>query len=99
MDKTPDAYETTKQALYQDRLELPHNEIMIDEFVMLERRMRGDTFKIDHPSNTGVGKDITDAIAGAVYSAVTFMANRGNYSVTGRKKAVRKRGKRKAKRR
>lgn len=67
MDRTDEPYQMVKRALYQDRLDLPDNEILVRELVQLDRNE--GTGKVDHPPKGS--KDISDAVAGAVFAAAT----------------------------
>ena len=67
MDRSDEAYQIVKRALYQDRLDIPENDVLIDELVHLERDEK--TGKVDHPPKKS--KDISDAVAGACFSAVS----------------------------
>ena len=78
MDRTDEPYEMMKRALYQDRLDLPPNPILKQELTQLDKDET--TGKIDHPK-TG-SKDISDAVAGAVFSAVTSRVYRNQIYYT-----------------
>ena len=67
MDKTDGPYEAVKRALYQDRLALAPNDILVRELTQLDKNEQ--TGKIDHPAKGS--KDISDAVAGAWTSAIT----------------------------
>lgn len=63
MDKTNVPYEILKNALYDNRVSLPHHDKLLHELKTLEKAAK--TGKIDHPSTSS--KDIADALAGVVY--------------------------------
>ncbi len=63
MDKTNVPYEVLKNALYDNRVSLPHHDKLLHELKTLEKDAK--TGKIDHPSTSS--KDIADALAGVVY--------------------------------
>lgn len=67
MDRTDAPYEAAKRALYQNRLDYPPNPVLIRELTQLDKNEQ--TGKIDHPAKGS--KDISDALAGAWYSAIT----------------------------
>lgn len=67
MDRSDEAYQIVKRALYQDRLDIPNNEVLIDELIHLERDEKSG--KVDHPPKKS--KDISDAVAGACFSAIS----------------------------
>lgn len=57
-------YQYMRSTIYEERVELPQNTLMQEEFIALEKDGNG---KIDHPS--GFSKDCADAITGAIWSA------------------------------
>ena len=63
MDRTPDAYEILKSALYDQRVSIPKNKLLQSELLSLE--VDAKTGKIDHPPSGS--KDLADALAGVVY--------------------------------
>jgi len=67
MDRSDEAYQQVKRGLYQDRLEIPDNDILVKELVQLDRDEKSG--KVDHPPKGS--KDISDALAGAIYAAST----------------------------
>lgn len=67
MDRNDGPYEAVRRALYQDRLDLPPNEILTRELQQLDKNQKSG--KIDHPAKGS--KDISDAVAGAWTSAIT----------------------------
>ena len=62
MDRTMEAYETTRTALYDDRLDLCDNPLLQTELATLE--MNAALGKIDHAPKGS--KDVSDAVAGVV---------------------------------
>lgn len=64
-------YQAFKSAIYEKRLEMFEDKLLIEEIVNLERN--ADTGKIDHPDSTAAGgkgsKDCADAVCGALYTA------------------------------
>lgn len=63
MDKNTTAYDITKAAFYDGRVEVPEHERALHEMISLERDVKRG--KVDHPPNGS--KDVADAIAGVVY--------------------------------
>ncbi len=63
MDVTTDAYDTTKQVIYDGRLICPDHYKAQHELATLE--LDPEKLKIDHPPSGS--KDVADAIAGVVY--------------------------------
>lgn len=80
VDKTTEAYDTLKTALYQDRVMLPDNKLMKMEMSQLEIHTRGGKSKIDHPPK--LGKDAADAVAGAIFAASLNRVIRNESQVT-----------------
>lgn len=81
MDRSSEAYDNLRSALYQDRVLLPDNIILKNELANLERHLQGGKIKIDHSSKGS--KDISDAVAGACKAASIDRATRrqiGSYS-------------------
>ena len=62
MDRSSDAYDQLKAALYDGRVEIPNDQKLFTELRTLERNTK--TGKIDHPPHGS--KDIADALAGVV---------------------------------
>ena len=62
VDRTADAYNAVRQAMYEDRLSVYHYQPFIDECMALE--YDGHKGKVDHP--LAGSKDVTDAVAGVV---------------------------------
>lgn len=58
-------YEDLAMVIQEERIHGPYNEILIEELLQL-RLIRGD--KVDHPRKGG--KDLADAVCGAVHNAV-----------------------------
>ena len=70
VDRTMSPYIQTRDAIYQNRLFMPNNKILIREFSELELDSKKN--KVIHPDknidgSTG-GKDISDAVAGVVFN-------------------------------
>lgn len=81
MDTSTEPYEVVRDCLYQDRLDMVDNDILRLELSNLE--MHEDSGKVDHPPKGS--KDISDAVAGSVYSAVTDRSNRTSMAVVNQK--------------
>lgn len=64
MDKKPLPYDMSKSALHDRRVACPDHPKLFDEIISLERDEK--TGKVDH--NPLKSKDISDALAGVVYS-------------------------------
>jgi len=64
MDKDMTPYETLRTALYDERVQCYHNQILERELVQLEQGEK----KIDHPATHGGSKDLADALAGVIYN-------------------------------
>lgn len=60
-------YEDLAMLLYEDRVVMPHIDILLDE--MSELRIVNDR-KVDHPRKGS--KDLSDAVTGAVYGAIAY---------------------------
>lgn len=78
MDRTTDAYDHLRKCLYEDRVDLVHSEILQTELSRLE--LDKVKMKVDHPVRGT--KDISDAVAGALWSAHTARDQRGTSVVT-----------------
>ncbi len=63
MDKDTIAYEVSKQALYDGRVQAPEHMRALTEWTRLERNTQ--TMKVDHPPHGS--KDVADAMAGVIY--------------------------------
>lgn len=73
VDKTDEAYLSLKQALVEERIQIYHYAPFVREVSELERNL--EKGKVDHPrvsSSTGDpgSKDVSDAVAGAVFNAL-----------------------------
>jgi len=66
VDLTPDAYNHLKTALYENRVFMYEYKPIIEELQQIERKVEGRRIKIDHPPSGK--KDISDALAGCLYS-------------------------------
>ena len=64
-DKICKPYQYLKSVIYEKRLELHNNLLLIRELTDLERNMNSG--KVDHPSDGS--KDTADALCGAIYNA------------------------------
>lgn len=64
-DKICKPYQYFKSTIYDKRLEIYDDKVLISEIIDLERNM--DTGKVDHPD--GGKKDVCDAVCGAIYNA------------------------------
>lgn len=58
-------YQYLKSVIYEKRLELHENKLLVTELIDLERNI--DSGKVDHPD--GGSKDTADALCGAIYNA------------------------------
>lgn len=67
MDRTDEPYQMLRRALYQDRIELADNDLLLRELTHLERDEKNG--RVDHPPKGS--KDVADAVAGAIYAATT----------------------------
>ncbi len=80
MDRSTEAYDDLKAALYQDRLLLVDNPLVKDELAQLERKESGGRSVIDHrPRGT---KDGSDSVAGACKSASLNRSIRAEKHIT-----------------
>lgn len=73
LDRTTDGYDHLRKCLYEDRIDLVNSEILQTELSRLEFDKIKN--KVDHPSRNG-SKDISDALAGALWSAHTAREQR-----------------------
>lgn len=91
VDTSMDPYNTLKESMYLEDIELPNHPVLIDELKRLEV-FKGK--KVDHPHNGS--KDVSDAVAGAVYSCVrgTGFNERGNEAPDPRRSQIRLRRRR-----
>jgi hypothetical protein len=64
-DRICKPYQSFKSAIYEKRIELYEDKLLIQEITELERSM--DTGKVDHPD--GGSKDKSDAVCGAMFNA------------------------------
>lgn len=64
-DKICHPYQYFKTTIYEKRLEIYNDKVLISEVTDLERNM--NTGKVDHPD--GGAKDKSDAVCGAIYNA------------------------------
>jgi hypothetical protein len=63
MDTTTTPYDFLKNALYEDRINIPYHKKLVLELISLEKDVKRG--KVDHPVHGS--KDIADALAGVVY--------------------------------
>lgn len=68
VDITPEPYDNLKTALYEDRLKFYNYEPLTKELTQLQEVFKGSRRKIDHPPKRGSGKDVSDALAGAMFA-------------------------------
>lgn len=59
-------YQYLKNTIYEERIEIPQNKLLQQEFIGLKRDANG---KIDHDSSGINSKDSADSITGALYNA------------------------------
>jgi hypothetical protein len=83
VDQTIAPYAEVKQAIKDERLLFPRHEVAATELRKVERDPKKD--KIDHPA--GGTKDVSDAIAGAVY---ILQFKEANYRSTTRRRTMAK---------
>jgi len=68
VDRDPVHYQNLRTAIYEGRVRLPYNEILLKELTQLVELTAGSKVKIDHlPSGS---KDLADAVCGAVSNAL-----------------------------
>jgi len=77
VDRTLEPYDTLKDAIYRELLEVPENDILRNELLRLEL-IKGK--KVDHPAQSS--KDIADALCGALYNAMPTLA-KGEQDIKG----------------
>jgi hypothetical protein len=65
-DRICKPYQYIKSTIYEERIELPENELLQDEFIGLQRDSNG---KIDHDPSGINSKDSADAVTGAIWNA------------------------------
>jgi len=71
VDRTLAPYETLKELCYSQKIHYPYHEIFLRE---MERLEMIDGKKVDHPAKGS--KDVSDAVAGAVFNAVEGVGSR-----------------------
>ena len=69
-------YEDMAMLIYEDRLAMPHIDVLLDE--MLELKIVSDK-KVDHPRKKS--KDLSDAVCGSVYNAMTLTQRHENKTI------------------
>lgn len=72
LDRNTSVYDTFRATLYDSRVDGPYDELLIDE---LQKLSRVKSNKVDHLP--GGSKDLSDAVAGAVYGALIEGGNEG----------------------
>ena len=77
VDRKTDAYDCLRDLLMEDRIHMYRYDPFIDEIGQLQRTIRGRYVKIDHPPDGS--KDVSDAVAGAVFSAIKDRTIYPNY--------------------
>jgi len=65
VDRTTDAYDVLKTAIYDGRVLAPMDEHLMGELLALE--MDHERGKVDHPSAPGASKDVADCLAAVVH--------------------------------
>jgi len=68
IDRKTDPYDCLRDLLMEERLHVYRYEPFIEEIGQLQRTLRGNRVKIDHPPEGS--KDVSDAVAGAVYACM-----------------------------
>jgi hypothetical protein len=76
VDRNTEPYDHLRSALYQDRVAMVENELLMQELSQLE--INAEKGKVDHPPRGS--KDLADAVAGAVFAA---SQDRGTRAKTG----------------
>ena len=70
-------YEDLAMLVYEDRVLMPHNDILLEE--MSQLRIVSDK-KVDHPRKGS--KDLSDAVTGAVYNAIAHTPRNLNQEIS-----------------
>jgi hypothetical protein len=70
-------YEDLAMLVYEDRVLMPHNDILLEE--MSQLRIVSDK-KVDHPRKGS--KDLSDAVTGAVYNAIAHTPRNSNQEIS-----------------
>lgn len=70
-------YEDLAMLVYEDRVLMPHNDILLEE--MSQLRIVSDK-KVDHPRKGS--KDLSDAVTGAVYNAIAHTPKNTNQEIS-----------------
>ena len=70
-------YEDLAMLVYEDRVLMPHNDILLEE--MSQLRIVSDK-KVDHPRKGS--KDLSDAVTGAVYNAIAHTSRNLNQEIS-----------------
>lgn len=69
VDRSLDAYNALKEAFFEERLDIYEHPVVVQEIARLERDLIRN--KVDHPPKGS--KDVSDALAGAVYNATMYV--------------------------
>ena len=69
-------YEDMAMLIYEDRLIMPHIDVLLDE--MLELKIVSDK-KVDHPRKKS--KDLSDAVCGSIYNAISLSRRQTNQMI------------------
>lgn len=84
------AYTYLKDAMADGRVILHSNPILVRELTLLEYTKSAGHEKIDHPAGSGHSKDLSDCIAGAIYTASKARSVRSGLSVEGNEPRMRR---------
>ncbi len=68
VDRKTDAYDCLRDLLMEERIHMYKYDPFIEEIGQLQRIIKGKKAKIDHPAEGS--KDVSDAVAGAVFSCM-----------------------------
>lgn len=69
VDRSLDPYNSLKEAIFEERLDMYEHPVLLKELSRLERDLIKN--KVDHPPRGS--KDVSDALAGAVYNATMYV--------------------------
>lgn len=69
VDRTTAPYDYLRRCIYEDRIAIPNNQLLLDELVTLEylADANGGKGKVDHTGSSS--KDLSDALCGAIENA------------------------------
>lgn len=79
VDRSMDPYNSLKEAFFENRLDMYEHPVAVQELSRLERDLQRN--KVDHPPKGS--KDVTDALAGAVYNATMYVHKNSSTLVMG----------------